>query len=339
MKGITYGNGEVFIGEEPLWDTYQAFVKDSSPVQYRLGFMNGQGERVDGEPDPESERTYFRDMDMPEATLSFERNRKRVEPSLQKVMGFVFDHFELPREEGILDIGSGATGFNNNALRPKDVPPYLQLDLNPRANRVNAERYTGSWGNIAEGSYYDLPRISDSRFELDLTGKVSMVTGLSSLDTASRMGEAMDRIAETLQGDGFLAHVQDVRPGPWCVLSFCKSVYGENPTQAYLFPGEVLIGYNVKGEAITTVELFRRAIGKALEEHPRFELLCNSYVTLVEPIQSGLFEYYFFNTYGKFPTPFLASMGCDFRSRGIPENLFSGARQTTVLATVARKVK
>ena len=158
------------------FDLYQRLVDSAPLAKGHSGIQN------------EDERAFFRQQPI-EATTTFERNRKKVELSLVKLVSFLWDHYQLPCDS-VIEYGSGATGYFYAVLKPKDVRNWLQVEINPNAIVENSRR--NPTAQIVEGSYYDIGYTN-----------VPMIAGLSSFDTASDMPRAINEVTQALMPGGF----------------------------------------------------------------------------------------------------------------------------------------
>ena len=287
--------GRVIIEEKAGLDIYQLAIDKAEPGQ--IDFLRLGEERVE-------EEDYFRSEPV-EATQAFSRNRKRVEESLVRLVRSLWEHYDLPRD-GIIEYGSGATGYFDAVLRPEDITNWLQAEVNPLAIMKN--RGQNPDASIVEGSYYQMGYRN-----------VPMITGLSSFDTAGDLPYAIEQVAQALQKEGYFLHIQDVRPADNCVAQYLKRAYGEVPKQAFT-SDEFIFGFPIGDKRLTTVDLFRDAIGEAITNHPGLELVTNSFHTLQERLEEQAIEYYFLNLYGR-----------------LEAQMEEGKRTTTILVTLAKK--
>ena len=236
----------------------------------------------------------------------FERNREKFRSSLQLLTAFLWEHFGLPTKD-IVEYGSGATGYFDAVLRPEQVQPWLQVEINPAARAENKRRNPNA--NVVEGSYNHIEY-----------RHVPMIVGLSSFDTADDMPHAIDQVVQALSPGGFFFHVQDVRPGVYCAASHVKRKTGSFADVFYEYDNQVF-GMEIAGVRRTLVNVFQEAIGEALHAQTSLEVLANDYVTLTESSVDAHHEIYFLNLHA-------ASPG------SLP---VMRKRETTVLVTVARK--
>src|SRR3989344_8621289 len=133
-----YKGGEIYIEEHAGTDLFREHINSVPPHPITLA------RRMQG-----TEEDYFKREPI-EATTAFERNRRRVEESLQKLVAFLWDHFNLPRD-GIIEYGSGATGYYHAILKPQDVTNWLQVEINPKAIAENLRKNPKA--SVVEGSY------------------------------------------------------------------------------------------------------------------------------------------------------------------------------------------
>jgi hypothetical protein len=268
-----------------------------------------------GETDePDEIRRYYSALPI-EKTLVFDENRQKFKDLLRQISCFLFDNYGLPRN-GIIEVGAGATGFFWAEMRPEGVTNWLQTEISPR--QVLENRRRNPEAAVEEGSYLELGYRD-----------VPLICGLSSLDTAGfHMGRAMDQIGKALGEDGWFLHIQDVRPGDLTASAYVKKKCGRLPRESYAVEdpkrGNVVLGFDLNGERITTVELFRRYIGEGIDEEPSLRPVLNHYVTIVEPCEDSHIpihgfegELYFFNSHTYLNVP---------------------SRAATVLVTLAQKV-
>jgi len=289
MRHIEYKDALVSIEAKPAFDLYQLLINRVQPAK---------GVVI---PQHTDEVAFFKTQPIA-ATTEFERNRGRVNESLAKLVAFLWDHYSLPRD-GIIEYGSGATGYFYAELRPKDVKNWLQVEINSNAIAENLRR--NPTAQIVEGSYYNIPYTM-----------VPMIAGLSSFDTASDMPRAIDQVVNALASGGFFLQIQDVRPGIHCVTSHLHAL-GKFPESAFEINGTVM-GFLVDGKPVTLVDIFKASIGTAICNNPNIELVTNHYHTLSEKREVG-YEAYFLNLHLFDPTS--------------PAK----RRDTTFLVTLARK--
>lgn len=207
-----------------------------------------------------------------EVSTVFERTRKTFREALRAIVGFIFDKYKLPNNNGV-DFGCGATGEMVEELCAPfiDKNSWAQIDLCEEALRENKKRHPSSV--ILSGSYLNAA-------SLNLEGKLNIATGLSSLDASAFMARAIEQIRSTLKEGGYLLHIQDVRPGIGVCIQEMQSMGCTEPYPIKCVPGasEPLV-YRFGNEYISVGELFRRRIGKVIENDPGMELLFNQWVT------------------------------------------------------------
>ncbi|MBI4894925.1 MAG: hypothetical protein HY831_00380 [Candidatus Aenigmarchaeota archaeon] len=252
-------------------------------------------------------------------TTGFERNRERVRSSLVNLFDDIWEEYGLPREN-IIEYGSGATGYYDAFLRPRNIKNWLQIEINPTAIAENRRRNPRA--NIVEGSYNDIQYKN-----------VPMITGLSSFDTSENLYHAMNQVATALESGGYFLHVQDVRPGVTTVLNYLHKK-GIN-SKTFLGPSKVVCGDMlavINGNPVPTVDIFRDALGDAIKSQPNLDLVENTYFTLIESNGKLTYEVYDANVYLEIPLHNLLSFG-DIDEVGH----LIGRREVCVLATIARK--
>lgn len=265
MERVGYNGALVSIEPKPSFDLYQFLINRIQPAKGLLISKHTD------------EAAFFKTQPIA-ATTAFEKNRGKVKDSLAKLVAFVWDNYCLPRD-GIVEYGSGATGYFYAELRPRDVKNWLQVEINPNAIAENLRR--NPTAQIVEGSYYSIPYTM-----------VPMVTGLSSFDTASDMPRAIDQVVNALAPGGFFLQIQDVRPGIHCVTSHLQAL-GKSPESSFEL-NEKVIGFLVDGKPVTLVDIFKDAIGSAIANNPDMEIVTNDYHTLSERREVG-HEVYFLN--------------------------------------------
>ncbi len=289
------GKSGIYIGLGNVSDLYGLLIAEMEPARGTLTRL------------AKDEEDFLRKQPV-EATTIFEKNRKRVEGSLKRLVGFLWDYYNLPRS-GIIEYGSGATGYYYASLKPDDATNWLQVEINPNAIAENQRRNPSA--SIVDGSSYDI------KFR-----EVPMITGLSSFDCLSDLPRAVGQVEQALSGKGYFFHIQDVRPGHECVTAYLRRSIGAIPDFAFADEMDNLFGFIIGGKRVTSVDIFKRAIGDAIAQNPGLDVILNDYITLCEPIpmppnKPPYDEHYFLNAY--------------VRLNG------TGRRYTTVLATIARK--
>ncbi|MBI1970824.1 class I SAM-dependent methyltransferase [Candidatus Woesearchaeota archaeon] len=295
---VAFEDASVFIQQRAVRNWYDELMRQMVPVSF--DFVQT--------PAP-SEAAFFRNQGI-EATTSFERNRKRVETSLIKLVRFVWSHYNLPRRR-VVEYGSGATGYFDAVLRPREVQEWLQVETNPLAIAENRRRNPAA--QVVEGTYYDIPYRDEE-----------LIVGLSSFDTASNLSAAIHQVAGALRPGGYFLHVQDVRPGVHFQREYLKKAGIPLPTKMFEAGKGNPIGYIINGQPSSSTDIFQDAMGAAIHEHHDLELLTNRYHTLVE-FQPGDVrqEVYFLNLYLEL---------------GLPPNAPQRLRETTMIVTLAQKV-
>lgn len=221
------------------------------------------------------------------ASSVFERNRVPVRGALRAIVGYAFDKFNLPKSGGV-DIGSGATGEMVEELLPQSVTrsSWVQLEANPSAVSENQRRHPNS--RIVEGSYLNM----------GVSG-LDIVTGLSSLDATCFLDQAIEQVRSALKEGGYLLHVQDVRPGKGFGLREMAHMGHKPPFNAEI-PKDVddpltYFTDRQKQKAVSVGELFRRNLGRTIENNSGMELLFNRWVTARKPIDGPPALWYFMN--------------------------------------------
>ena len=210
------------------------------------------------------------------ASLSFEHNRMKVEEALQGITGAVFDQYNLPRFGGI-DVGSGATGaMVHQFLKPHiNVSSWSEMDVNPNAVAENIRRHPDA--RVMAGSYLNLAETKG------LPKKVSIVTGLSSLDATQFISQALNEIRQKLHTGGFLLHIQDVRPGLGTPVRELEHMGLQSPFCAYTLRSNVGIqeplAYQTPEGLLSVGELFRRNLGRLIEQQHGMRLLVNHWIS------------------------------------------------------------
>lgn len=265
MEQVGYKGALVSIESKSSFDLYQLLINKIHPAKGMV--INQHTDEAD----------FFKTQPIA-ATTAFERNRGKVKDSLSKLVAFVWDNYRLPRD-GIIEYGSGATGYFYAELRPKDTKNWLQVEINPNAIAENLRRNPNA--QVLEGSYYDIPYT-----------EVPMIAGLSSFDTASDMPRAIDQVVNALAPEGFFLQIQDVRPGIHCVTSHLRAL-GKIPESPFEING-IVMGLLVDGKPITLADIFKDAIGSAIANNPNVEIVTNDYHTLSEKRGVG-HEAYFLN--------------------------------------------
>ena len=308
----SYRGGEIRIEAKPGYDLLQELI-NSGPPQ-RGTFVTFTGD----------EETFFRNQSL-SATTIFERNRKKVEDSLKKIVAYLWERYNLPKEV-IVEYGSGATGYFDAVLRPGSVPHWQQFDINPKAVAENRRRNPNA--KVEEGSYKRIEKRD-----------LSMILGLSAWDKTEDLHQAMQQVADSLKGGGYFLHIQDVRPGVGCVTSYLEKVVGYRPSHGWTVQVQEkkkdteLIGLLVDGQRRTLPDIFKDAIEHGINSEPRLDLIVNAYLTYRELIWDfselalfrDLHEAYFLNLYAVATS----------QDKKLP--LYFRERETTILVTLAQK--
>ena len=220
----------------------------------------------------------------PEITEEFERNRAKIIETLQAIPGYFFQLYDLPRNSGI-DVGCGSTGLMRNTLLADQINHHgwAEIDANPHA--VAANRILHPDSAIVVGSYHRLR-------QMDLEGRLNMVTGLSSLDATAFLDYAVGEIASALKPGGWLFHMQDVRPGNGICFQALENEGLTPPFQMESADicGKNILSFEVRGEKISVVELFRRRMATALQKTPSLSPVLNSWVVARRPARPEYME-------------------------------------------------
>jgi len=229
----------------------------------------------------EEEELHLKEQDPCDASALFEKNRAEVLGTLRAIAGCVMARFDIPRKNGI-DVGCGATGGMIHQLLKGliDEHTWAEVDLNPRAIKTLLERYPRA--NAFEGSYH---RVGN----LGLHENLDIITGLSSLDTTQFIEHAIEELQGALKKGGYLLHIQDVRPGLGTGWRELRRKGMESPYSAELLDKtsneNAVFAYKTPNEVVTTGELFRRALGRALEQNSRYQLLMNDWVRATRKLE------------------------------------------------------
>lgn len=306
-----YKNGLIVIESKPRNDLYQRLIDENDPKKIAMVRRGIDEEDV------------FKNEPI-ELTLVFDKNRRRMESSLKTLVRYLWEKYKLPTD-GIVEYGSGATGFFDAVLRPDYVPHWIQVEINSRAIAENRRRNPEA--RVEKGSYKRIEKRD-----------LSMITGLSSWDTTGNLPQAMEQVANGLKSGGCFLHIQDVRPGAECVLSYLDNSVGYKPTHGWAVPvigqsHQEIFGFLVDGHRRTSSDIFKEAMRQAVSSQPNLDLVVNAYFTL----------------YGLFRTPSPLSLNADLqeiyflnyyalsqaRPKKLPEGLMESI--TTVLVTLARK--
>ncbi|MFC1690805.1 methyltransferase domain-containing protein [Nanoarchaeota archaeon] len=207
----------------------------------------------------------------------FDERRKWRKDQLIKLTNFLWEYYNLPREN-ITEYGAGSTGYYWANLRPKGIEDWLQVDINPLANKENGRRNPGA--KIIEGSCYDIP-----------SRGCHLITGLALLDTVSDIPLAVDQIAEALAEGGYLFHILDNYPGHRGVKEYLIASRGSIPEEGFrakfrgnIFAQPTILGFVIDQKRETLINLFRDAMGDAIKKQPSLDLIANDYFTYSEPI-------------------------------------------------------
>lgn len=222
----------------------------------------------------------------------FEFHRRGVRPLFRTLMADVFGRHDIEKEGGI-DIGSGATGEMVNEWLPLDAgqrATWTETDINRQAVDLNSGRHPGG-STVKVASMYDLDK------DLGLQGKkVPVVTGLSSLDAPGFLERAVAGVRDVLAGGGYLVHVQDVRPGLHMGTDQLQHEGRSGPYEIALakplgnLPQVINPHVYFKSNGVTlesSVELFRRRLGRAITATEGLELVRNDWAVAGEPLDES----------------------------------------------------
>lgn len=269
---------------------YDFYVGDS-PYRDMLCFMRQHDmlQRADISPlkmpdTPEAEIEGIAKQDITASSI-FERTRMSVRDGLKAIVSHIFDRFDLPKDKG-LDIGCGATGEMVEELLPNTVDKnsWMQIDANPSAVRENRNRHPAA--KVQQGSY----------LHMDGVRNLNIVTGLSSLDATCFIDKAIDQIRRALKKGGYLLHIQDVRPGINYGMREAEYMGLEPPYEIEVIKGHnEPLTYWLQQEYVNVGELFRRRLGRAIENNTGMELVFNKWVNARRFLDSGPARWYFLN--------------------------------------------
>lgn len=265
------------------------FIYDVPQICINMGQLRRTPFAVDYFPgDTREEEVHLALQPISAASLAFENNRLKVEQALQGIASSVFDKFDLPRFGGI-DIGSGATGaMVHQFLKPLiNASSWSEVDVNPYAVAENKRRHPDA--RVLIGSYLNLEQTRG------LPAKVDMITGLSSLDATQFIPKALGEIRKKLHIGGFLLHIQDVRPGLGTPVRELEHMGIKPPFDAYTLRSNVNIEeplvYQTHEGFLSVGELFKRNLGRLIEEQHGFRLLVNDWFSArrntPDPSQGG----------------------------------------------------
>lgn len=238
----------------------------------------------------------------------FETMRVPFRDMFRAIITAVFEEYDIARTHG-LDIGSGATGEMVHEWLPLDAEErrtWIESDADRGAVRINKKRHPDA--DIRHGSYLR------ARETLLSDGDAAVVTGLSSLDATNFLPHALAEIRNVLRDKGYLVHIQDVRPSIHVgfrqlehegIQSPYDALYNNHPlARKYPNPYGYCLGHETgQLKAVSTGELFRRHIGRAIMGTGGLRLLFNNWVRVArkkqEPGSSP--HTYFLNI--RFPNP------------------------------------
>ncbi len=273
--------------------------------------------KVRGIPTIMDEETAMRKVSP--SSNEFGNFRENYRGLLANILGFIWDKFNLPRER-VIEYGSGPVGYYWSNLRPSGIEDWLQVELNPQSVALN--RKNNPKAKIREGSFYDIG-----------FRDVPLITGLSSLDCVANIPQAVSQIAGALQNGtgisrgGYILHIQDVNPGPSGFFNYLISEGITRPktivSSHQMVDGKGLphfYAFKFGSSVITSIDLFRVALGSAISRDTRLNLLLNDYLTYSVPIKENFREVNFFGLRG--------ALG--------PEQY--GRRDVTTLVTLAQRI-
>jgi ubiquinone/menaquinone biosynthesis C-methylase UbiE len=241
--------------------------------------------------------------------------RNYTRASLIAILKLIFKKYSLPLGNG-LDVGSGGSGeMVENLLSPIiSKPSWTQTDVNMLCLARNVHQHPDS--RIEYASYLNLRD--------DLPGETfDIVTGLSALDNTVHIERAISEIRQVLVEGGYLLHVQDVLPAQEIAQ---KELLDNGIPLPHVVKKSVLApviaSFLVPEEGfVSTQELFRRQIGRVIENNPDLELIMNDHITCVS---------------GFSPRPFYASSGVFVQQR-LPI-LSLRKNHTSAIVTLAKAV-
>ena len=294
MQQLFYQGNYILIESRSRLDNYQGFINEGEPCIMVLDTRKSNESRYRYQPI--------------EKTTQFEIYREPIKDSLVKLVEFLWNHYELPRD-GIIEYGSGATGYFYSVLKPEYVTNWLQVEVNPLAIKENRRRNPNA--SIVEGSYNKIDYVD-----------VNMIAGLSSFDSTDNMAHSIGQVAQALKRNGYFLHIQDVGPSDHFTVRYLKQTGAENVL--YFLSSSAALGALINGERVTTPNLFQEAIGNAITNHPNLELIANHYVTIAEELDKKIYEYYFL------------ALPISIRNDNVKSDSI-GMRHTTILATIAKK--
>ncbi|MBU0577302.1 hypothetical protein KJ742_06275 [Patescibacteria group bacterium] len=204
----------------------------------------------------------------------FERVRLNTIEGFRAIIEFLLGEHNLPTSNGV-DFRSRAAGMMvENLLKPHiDKETWTQVESNPFCVAENRRRHPDS--RILQGTYHDVKA-------LELDGNVDIVTGLSALDSTHFLDHAVSQISSALKPGGHLLHIQDVRPGAGAAVREMLEVNIAPPYSTKAIKsgrGIEPLFYQTPEGWLSTGELCRRQIGRAIENCPELELVSNKWIT------------------------------------------------------------
>lgn len=234
----------------------------------------------------------LKQLDVRVASMGFDMTRRKSIDALRAIARLVFQKFKFPQGNG-MDIGSGATGFMVEDLLTGliDKKDWVQTDIHPEAVRKNRRSHPDS--TILQGSYLNLEE------DFHLKDTMDIITGLSSLDATHFIERAMGQVRATLKVGGMFLHIQDVRPGLGSGIRELGMMESRVPLTVYSMtrPPDRLdvLAYRTSEGVCSSGELFRRNLGRAIENTTGLELVSNSWVSATRPVVNNG-QIYFLNT-------------------------------------------
>ncbi|MFA5842321.1 MAG: class I SAM-dependent methyltransferase [Candidatus Gracilibacteria bacterium] len=235
----------------------------------------------------EAESALFYHADIARDSLPFDPIRERIREALRAIVGYVFQNYSLPTNPGpILDIGCGPSGEMVHGLFPRTIDRSVcyEIDGNPRAIEEHHRRHPAAQKRAQRASYLNLR----------LNNELSLITGLSSLDSTSFMGQAILKIRNALKEGGFLFHLQDVSPSfsscleemifsgepfPYHVECLDPEAMRPNGSLTGRHSLDKIVAYRTQKGPLPVAELFRRRLGRAIQGTPGLELIANEWIT------------------------------------------------------------
>lgn len=264
-----------------IWTRY---FYDTYPDQF--GVAHYDPDAFEYSPDTAYDDQGQAQMDPRISSGLWETHRTPFRSLFKGLVKGVFDRYRLPRTGGV-DIGSGVTGELVNEwlpLSPQERATWTESDINPASVAGNRARHPQSRVEVA--SMHHLRR------DLKLEGatRPRLITGLSSLDAPIFLEKAVEEVRETLKPDGFLLHIQDVRPGSHMGLKQLEKE-GRKGVHPILYappsaPVEHInpLVYVVDGKIVSSVELFRRYLGGILV-NSGWKILQNNWMAATQAVE------------------------------------------------------